>query len=436
MSVVSFISTPKRYEPTEARPRVLFIDGHPYPVGLEWRDAATDDMARSIAKAEKRLYVYHSKGKQVALLSSPDHHAGKQLYATALALLLVRPDLNWVGFYQITGTPHFPQGFYWLIVVKGRRVVRDEVLALEDAISEAEALRRDGTDYSQFIAPAAVADGHEEKLHNLLDPQNDPKFKRSGVSFDVSGLSEALPPISGTWAAVAVVVSIGVTWSLTQWLHRPVVQIIKGDPIVTEKLVLVTNPVRAVPDPAFFLDACERTTGMMLALGHSVGANLACFAPRDRQPVWTASVTFPAPWPIPSASSQVTLPPYRLISSADSGIPPEQTVAALTKMLPAALVTVSAKATATPLTSPNADRASPTAALQGVVAPGPVSGAASKPATASQGEASASRTITDLILTSKVSPSAWSAALARTPLAVERVTRDATGVWTIHAKVL
>lgn len=419
--IVGKVMSTRRYTPVEDKPRVIFHNGAVYPIAVDWRDAATESEARAVAKAARSLYAFHAKGKQVALLTSPDHLAGKVLFATGLSLLHMRADQNWVGFYQINSTPAFPQGYYWLIVVRDRRVVRDEVLSQEDAIEAAAALRADGLEYSQFIAPPQIDDGHEERLANLLDPLTDTRFRASGFTVDFSRIGEAMPPISGVWALTAIVVAIGLTWSVTRWLQPVQIRVERPAPVTVEVPVLVTAPVKAVPDPGAFLASCTEATGSLLALGNPVGANLACFAPTGQQPTWTASAAFAPGWPMPSVSAQLTLPPYQLISSAESGIPHDQTLAALTKAIPAALVKIDAKVSQVPLAAPNAAPPSPLTTLQGTAA--------------KTGEA-ASRAVTDITLTSKVAPAAWSAALARTPVAIERVTRDPTGLWTVYAKVL
>jgi hypothetical protein len=454
MTFAAFISRSRPYEPEADVPLTVLMPKptpRAYALGLKWFPVKTSDDARALAKAEKAAaYCFVPKSRQVGLVHHPDQLRGKKTYCAGATFLQARKDDRpYAAFYPLAGTAFHEAGYFWVIVVKDRKIQRDEVMYRDAAIDLAETLAGSG-EFPQITAPAEIyPKGNAEALHLVLAQERDPLVISTQRTLSVPALN-ALPTVPGWLVGALLLATAGVTWTATDLLQVPEIREIAGPVRTVKEIIPITASVRAIPDPAYFLVACDEAMARLTSLGQPVGTIVTCTAPTGTAATWTVTAHFPN-WPIQSLTGTLTIPPHELISSADSGFVAANVLAAISAKLPASIVTLQSKANSVQVPVPGGSRQtpSPTSGLGatpspsaggGVVGPGAAAGrTSSSPLQALTGPTETpmiTRTTTEITLGSKLSPAAWAHALARAPIAIETITRSAAGQWTVAGKVL
>lgn len=414
-----------------------------YGLGLTWATARDEEDARAQAKAQKAsVYYFVPSARQVAYTTHPDHAAYRRLHCAAATVLQKRSREDLAAFYQLPPTIGYESGFIWLVAVRSGQIVFDEVLHREDAITRAAEFV-DTQAFDKLFAPESVLkDSTRERLTSVLQSGNDPMMRPTGRAVGLS-FGERFPPIPAEAAGLLALIAGFAGAGIVYYGQSPEIRVVPGPERVTEKLITLQNPVKAVPDPAAFLTACVQAAGGMISRGNPVKALATCSAPTGSVPTWSVSVSFPES-SMQALSATLTLPPHVLIGSAETGLPPDQVVAALKAALSTANVQVTTDATraptaATPTATPSQSRQT------GFGATPPTAGATPPGSTASPRtqlqptptEATAPvRTLTTVTLKSALSPDYWAYRLKGLPLSITTVSRAPSGDWTIAAQVL
>jgi hypothetical protein len=413
-----------------------------YGLGLTWAAARDEDDARAQAKANKAsLYYFVPSAKQVAYTTHPDHAGYRRLHCAAAAALQKRPRDNFAAFYLLPSTIGYDSGYVWLVAGRNGQIVHDEVMPLDDAIAMAASFVAKGTFEKLLTHERVLKHGMQEKLNSILQSGNDPMMRPARRAVGLT-LGERFPPIPAEAVGLIALIAGFAGAGIVYYGKVPDIQIVQGPERVTEKLVTLQNPVKAVPDPALFLSACSDAIGEALRRGTPSRATATCTAPTGTVPTWGLSVTF-SDSPMQALSATLTLPPHTLIGSAETGLPPDQVVAALKETLAKAKVTVASEAMRAPQIATPAATAAP-ARPAGLGATPPTAGAtppsANSPRAMLQPAAAEPqvpvRQQTTVTFTTSVSPDYWSHRLKGLPLSITAATRAASGDWTIAAKVL
>lgn len=429
-----------RREPTGDWPHVhTDKKGRPYALGLTWVDADTPEAARKRAReGEHAAFCFIPRARQVGLTTHGDHFPRKQTFAAAAAAVQLHKSRRWAAIYKIPETAAF-DAHYWQIIVNDGKIIRDEVLAYDDAVLAAQALTApsDQPAYQPLLIDGDLASntGHES-IGQVLGRDRDPLLIQTRRTYSLPALDQ-LPAVPAWVAGLVLVASIGATWALTSYFMPTRIETRPGETKVVEKLVPLLTPVRTIADPAYLLVACERALGALIAQGSPADANATCFAPTGTATSWTAQITYAARSPFLAVSATVHLPPDQTISSAESGFTGEVVIDALTKLLPAALVKLEVKTekrTERLAAQKPATPANPGVSL-GMLNTASLNAAAGAAGAAAEA-ATVERTTTHLTLSSRIAPSQWAERLGRTPLALEQITRTSTGDWIVKGRVL
>ena len=448
--IFAFIDSKRRFQPTADRPLTFTIKGRHHALALEWDAFPTEAEARAHAKkAKKPSFFFIKDARQAGFTTHADHRRGQEVQAAAAMIARkIGRTPKAAGIYALEGNAHYPDPdtWFWIVEIEDGKVTRDEVVEKPEAVlAAADYLARPIA--FDLIIPEEFQSGEPSAARiaaERLGVALDPKFACPliVVSRDFSALRRLrLGQVSAWWVIAAIALTAGTIFSFG-WFKRSVEIRTVTKEVVVQQERLYVPPTRAIPDPAAFLVACDQAYAAAApSLPAPTMATVTCTAPSGTSAGWTLSLVQMG------ASSQthtvtLTLAPHQLIPSGPSGIPSEQVFEAIKRALPPTLVTVTSKAVTQTLSSATA--AKPAAAANtgtgpaSVIPPGGLTTGTGSPtpAAAPKADSTTTRTLVQVTLTSPHNPRSWAASLARTPFAVESVTRDPKGVWSVTGRIL
>lgn len=448
--ILGFIDSKRRFQPTADRPLTFAVKGRQHALNLDWASFKTEAEAKAHAKkAKKPSFIFNKDTQQAGFTNHPDHRRGREVNAAAAMIARkIGRTPHAAGIYPLEGMADFPDRdtWFWIVEIRQGQIVRDEVVEKPEAVIAADEYLARNTPIELILpepflpATPTTAKVASERLSVALDPKYASLL--TSVTRDYSVLRRMrLGQVSAWWVVAGVVLSFGSALSFGLLNRRVEVRTVTKETTVYQDRLYV-QPTRAVADPAAFLIACDQAySAAAKAMPLPTALTVTCSAPNGSSAGWTLSLVQLGATPQTHTVS-LAMAPHQLIPSGDSGIPADQVYEAIKRALPPGLVTVTSKSLTQTLAAPVAPKPStaPTVGGSSGVIPPSRTAPTGTPTPASNptgaAETGTIRSITQAVLTSTHNPRSWASVLARTPFAIETVTRDVKGTWVVTGRIL